>query len=256
MGWRYAESTLLVNLGNIHFELGSYNLAHDAFQQAVHLSRQIGDVESESIAHDTLGMVDHYQERYERARGHYEAALALAEQIQNERNRGYTLTHLGFTLLALGRLDAAAECLERARLVRQSLGNEASVMDTLSGLAAVAAAQDRLDEAQRYVEQIMAWIGAHSADSLELPIQTYGICYDILRRVAAREPATGSRAGQVLAEGHTLLQQRAKRINDTELRRQFLEQVPFNRRLNDAWLAANEPPRGSAESAATSDTSV
>ena len=37
-----------------------------------------------------------------------------------------------------------------------------------------------------------------------------------------------------------LLQQRANQINDADLRRQFLEQVPYNRQFHDAWLAANE----------------
>ena len=241
IGWRYAEAGLLVNLGNTHFELGNFDLAHEVFEQAVSVSRQIDDLERESVALDTLGLIDHYKGQPERARRHYEAALTLAERIKNARNTGYSLTHLGFTLLELGQPEAASERFEQALATRRHQGSEASVMDTLTGLAAAAAARGRAAEAEQHVAQILAWIEANGADGLELPVQTYLICYDILRRAAPND----KQARQVLQQGHALLQQRADRINDAELRRQFLEQVPFNRQLHAAWLAAHDsPPAG------------
>lgn len=242
IGWRYAEAGLLVNLGNTHFELGSFDLAHQVFEQAVTVSRQIGDLDRESVALDTLGLIDHYQGQPEQAQRHYEAALALAERIKNARNSGYTLTHLGFTLLELGQPAAAAASFEQALSYRRQQGNEASVIDSLTGLAAVAAARGQTAEAGQHVAHILAWIDANGADGLELPVQTYLICYDTLRQTGPQDTAA---AGHVLEQGYALLQQRANRINDTDLRRQFLEQVPYNRRLRDAWLAANDaPPAG------------
>ena len=237
IGWRYAEAGLLLNLGSTHFELGSFDLAHQVFQQAVNVSRQIGDRERESVALDTLGLIEHYKGQPELARQHYEAALVLAEGIKNERNSGYTLTHLGFTLLELGQPAAAADSFEQALNYRRRQGSEASVIDTITGLAAAAAARGRLDEAGQYVSRILAWIDANGTNGLELPVQTYLICYDILRRAA---PADAEAARRVLEQGHVLLQQRANQINDADLRRQFLEQVPYNRQFHDAWLAANE----------------
>ncbi len=112
-------------------------------------------------------------------------------------------------------------------------------MDTLGGLAAVAAARGQLAEAGAYVTQIRAWIDANGADRLELPVQTYLICYDLLRRAAPQDATAETAARHVLEQGYALLQQRANRINDADLRRQFLEQVPFNRLLHEAWQAAN-----------------
>ena len=143
----------------------------------------------------------------------------------------------GFTLLELGQPEAASERFEQALATRRHQGSEASVMDTLTGLAAAAAARGRAAEAEQHVAQILAWIEANGADGLELPVQTYLICYDILRRAA---PADVEAARRVLQQGYVLLQQRANQINDADLRRQFLEQVPYNRQFHDAWLAANE----------------
>jgi len=238
IGWRYAETTLLANLGNNQFELGSFAVARDYYRQAVELSRQTGDKERESVALDSLGLTEHYGGDLERARGHYEEGLALAEQIGNNRNCGYTLTHLGFTLLELGRPDAAAAGFGRALGYRRQSGNEASVMDTLAGLAAAAMARGDLAEARQAVEQIVAWIDANGPEGLELPVQVYLICHDVLRQAAEQDAAAAEAAQLILEAGHDLLRQRASRINDPTLRRQFLEQVPFNARLQSAWAAA------------------
>ena len=49
------------------------------------------------------------------------------------------------------------------------------------------------------------------------------------------------RAGEVLANAHTMLQERAARIDDEELRRSYLENVPYHREIMEEW--ANRPQR-------------
>ena len=75
-------------------------------------------------------------------------------------------------------------------------------------------------------------------------IEIYSTCYHVL--CAIGDP----RAGEVLATGHALLQERAARISDAALRHSFLENVPYQRKLVAAWrehqahhdtLAAGEP---------------
>lgn len=49
------------------------------------------------------------------------------------------------------------------------------------------------------------------------------------------------RADQALRNGIELLQQRAEKIQDEILRRQFLENVPFNRELQAEFTSLNGP---------------
>jgi hypothetical protein len=43
-------------------------------------------------------------------------------------------------------------------------------------------------------------------------------------------------AQAILEAGHVLVEQHALRIQDSDLRRQFMENVPYNRALQSAWL--------------------
>lgn len=241
IGWRFAEATTLNNIGNALFELGDFDDAQHYFEKSVDLSRRTGDRTAESIALDSLGLVKHYQGYLDDALRHLETACELAQRIHNERSCGYSLTHLGFTLLELGQPDYAQAQFTRALAFRQRLGNEAAIMDTTAGLAAAEAARGEPAQAQNYAAQIITWIGQNGPDGLELPIQTYLICYDVLHRATGGDPAAEATAQIILADAHALLLRRAGRIKDDGLRRRFLEHGPFNRRLLEAWEAANSP---------------
>jgi len=63
------------------------------------------------------------------------------------------------------------------------------------------------------------------------PLRVYLTCYRVLR--ANEDP----RAGEVLSAAHRLLQERAARIDDEQLRRSFLENVAAHREIIEAWEA-------------------
>ncbi|CUS04337.2 putative Adenylate/guanylate cyclase with TPR repeats [Candidatus Promineifilum breve] len=237
IGWHYAESTILINLGNNAFELGNFDDAQRYYVQSVELAQRTGDRAAESVALDSLGLTNHYQGHLAEARANLEAACQIALDIHNTRNCGYSLTHLGFTLLELGQVEAAIAHFDHALTLRRELGHETAVIDTLAGLAAAEIARDQTAPAGQYVAQIVAWIKQNGTDGLELPIQTYWICYDVMRRAAAGDPSATTAADAILADGHALLQQRAGRINDPDLRHCFLQNTPFNSRLLAAWAA-------------------
>ena len=235
IGWRFAESTILINLGNSSFVLGNFDNAHRYFVQAVELARRTGDRSAESVALDSLGLTDHYQGNLNEARAHLEAACQIALDIHNARHCGYSLTHLGFTLLELGEQNAAISRFEHALSLRREMGHETAVIDTLAGLAAAEVAGNNTTLAAQYAVQIVDWIDQNGADGLEIPSQTYWICYDILRRTAGNDPAASL---AILERGHMFLQQQAARINDDGLRDRFLRDAPFNRQLQAAWATA------------------
>lgn len=239
IGWRYAESTILTNLGNISFLLGDFNDAHHYFVRSVEVAQRTGDRETESVALDSLGLSSHFQGRLDEARQHLESACAIALDIHNTRHCGYALTHLGFTLSELGEHHIAIDRFEHALSLRREMGHESAVMDTLAGLAAAESARNNITNAAQYAGQIAAWIEQNGADGLELPVQTYWICYDVLQRAAAGSATAEAMALAMLENGYTFVQQQAARIHDDELRRRFLQNGPFNNRLLAAWAAVH-----------------
>lgn len=244
IGWRYAETTFLVNLGNNYFDLGCYDLSRDYHQQALLICREIGNKEMESVSLDTLGLIAHDQGAYALARDYYEQGLAVARAINNERSVGYILTHLGYTLLEMddsGDSTGATAVLEQALILRRNLGNEAGAMDVLGGLARAAELVHNSGQALQYATQILDWIATNATDSLEFPVQLYLICYRIL--LAAdnnpNNPPQQWSAQTVLATGYALLQERVARIQEETLRRQFLDNVPFNREIQAAFATVS-----------------
>jgi hypothetical protein len=86
----------------------------------------------------------------------------------------------------------------------------------------------------------MSWLQNKGIDGLEFPIQLYLICYQVLHLVSNNDPVAQSAAQKALSSGYILLIERAARIHDDTLRRQFLESVPFNRELRAAYRASGE----------------
>jgi hypothetical protein len=182
-----------------------------------------------------LGLIAHEQGEYALARDHYLQALAVGRAINNERSTGYILTHLGYTLVELDDLAGAAATLEQALVLRRSLGNEAGAVDALGGLALAADVGNTPERALEYVARILTWIKENGTDGLEFPVQLYLICYRVLRAVAEKASQYQTTAWSALTTGYALLQERAGRIQDEQLRRQYLENVPFNRDIQAAY---------------------
>jgi hypothetical protein len=71
----------------------------------------------------------------------------------------------------------------------------------------------------------------HGVAGIEFPIQAWLICHRAFAAMASLEREYASRAEAALASGHALLQVQAAAIRDEQLRRAFLQNVPFHREL-------------------------
>jgi len=98
-------------------------------------------------------------------------------------------------------------------------------MVCLDGLADISLAQGNLAAAQAHVEEILSYLETGSLHPMFGPFRVYLTCYRVLR-------ANGdTRADDILERAHSLLQERAARINDEAERRSFLENVAAHREI-------------------------
>ncbi len=236
IGWRYAETRQLTNIGNNYFDLGNYELAKSYHQQSLTISREIDNREIEAISLDTLGLIAHNSGSHQEAVSHFKAALEILAQVDNKGASGYTLTHLGYVQTDLGQFQAAISSLNLALKIRRELGVQALEIDTLAGLAQVSYKQNQTADAMNIVNQIVAWIGENGAGGIELPVLVYLICYWVMKKAADEGLLPMGEAQSVLQSGYTLMQDHAMQIKDPDLRKQFIENVPYNRLLQEAWL--------------------
>jgi hypothetical protein len=89
----------------------------------------------------------------------------------------------------------------------------------------VSLAQGNLAQAQAQVEEILSHLETRTLDGTEEPFRVYLTCYRVLRANQAPH------AKDILNTAHRLLQKRAAKISDAEMRRSFLENVAAHREI-------------------------
>lgn len=237
-GVRIGEAFVLGNLGAARLDLGDYPAAREHLEKALAICREVDYREGEAFNLGMLGMVHQRLGDPDTAQEYYHRALEITGEIGDRSWEGYLLTYLGHALVDLGDLPAADQALREALRNRLSLDERSGmVVDDLAGLARVAQAQERDADALSYAEEALAWMEANGTESVEYPVLAYLICYEVLRSHTGNDSADQARARAALQAGYDLLQEKATRIQDGEMRRLFLENVPYNRQLAYAWAA-------------------
>jgi tetratricopeptide (TPR) repeat protein len=74
---------VLCNLGIIYYSLGHYDKAIEHFNQALAISREIGNLQSEGKALCNLGITYESIGQVEKAIGYHEQALSAFEEIKS-----------------------------------------------------------------------------------------------------------------------------------------------------------------------------
>ncbi|MCE7982281.1 MAG: hypothetical protein DYG89_13885 [Caldilinea sp. CFX5] len=232
IGYSYGLGFIWGNLGLNYSYVGLYDEAQKMLHQALVDCRRRHQPQGESSYLDSLAVIQlqlgNYQEAYQLAT----EALAIQQAIHDRRFEAYSLTYQGDALAALGDFAPALLAYEQALTIRRQLGEEKLTLEILSGLARLKLAQGAIAESVALVTQILRWIDNHGIEGIEFPIQLYLTCFEILQ-------ATGdaTQASPVLAAGYQLLQERAAKLQDQQLRQRFLQVVPFNRQLTNLYLA-------------------
>jgi hypothetical protein len=106
-------------------------------------------------------------------------------------------------------------------------------IETLADLAEAVLAQGDLAQAHSHVDEILTYLQEHTVEGAEDPFQVYLTCYRVL------QTSGDSRAQTILSAAHSLLQERAAKIEDQTLRRSYLENVAVHKEIAEAWAKDN-----------------
>ncbi|MEM7130027.1 MAG: tetratricopeptide repeat protein [Chloroflexota bacterium] len=235
IGWIPATRYFYKYLGNESLDLGEFESAYRYYEDTRKTSLDLGNREGEAWGLEGLSAVSCAQGDFDAAKSYAEQALLIHQEIGNRRNEGFCLTYWGDALTELGDLEAARIAYDRALTIRIDLEQPGLSMDNLAGLARVALARTDLDQAVVHVEQILQHLKSRGIDGIEYPIQVYLTCYQILQAVTHLKPNHAAQAELVLHQGIELLQERATKIEDEQLRQSYLGNVSFNRELLALW---------------------
>jgi|GEM_PF-291445 len=109
-----SQGFILGNLGLAYYYLGEFRKAFECFEQALKISRELGDRLREGIWLGSLGNVYNYLGDQKKAIEYDEQALKIATEIRDRRGEGIWLGSLGNAYNYLGDQKKAVEYYEQA----------------------------------------------------------------------------------------------------------------------------------------------
>ena len=150
------ESAWLGGLGNIYSLLGQAERATEYYQQALAISREIGDQWLEGAVLGCLGSVYRDLGQVKQAIEHYEQALAIARQIGDRRRVGSQVGHLGLAHRDLGQVEQAIEHYEQALAIARGIGDHSGERKQLVNLGDTYSELGKMRRAIEYYKQALA----------------------------------------------------------------------------------------------------
>jgi tetratricopeptide (TPR) repeat protein len=232
-----SESDCHNNLGRIYRTLGDYVEARNHFEHALNISRQIGAKQPEGEILAELSLLYHHLKDDKGAESCAKQARDISQEIDDRSVQGQAWTNFGHSLMGQGYLNEAAKAYQQALKLRREMGQHYLATEPLTGLAQIAMDQGKITVAQNHVKEIISYLETGSLNGTDDPIHVYLICYQVLQ---VTDPP---HAIVILKEAYHLLQERAAKINDHELRKSFMENVAANRELIAAFRALQTSPQ-------------
>lgn len=238
-------SAQLVNVGAASVELGEYERAERALQEAIARGERMGSAFLVLSAKVNLGLLLIRRGAFE------QAVKVLAETLEgsvaqgDRRTEGYVRTYLARALLLQGNLDRAEQEASAAMTVH---GSPAVRVLASATLAHVLLAEGRIPAALQTSEEAMTAMEAMGG------LQEEGEAY--VRWVHIEALCAAGRwceAREALAQAKQWLQTRAAKITDPALQNSFLTRVQENARImalaeSDLASTTNELPSGHEQS--------
>jgi putative nucleotidyltransferase with HDIG domain len=178
---------VLNNIGMVHTDLGQWNEAEQAFNEAIDASGAVGDVGARVLIDVNLAELAIAQEKFSRARVVCTASLRRARSINDERAEAELLKQLGVVARESGKLEIAerhfngAERIARERhnvLLQAEIARERSEMLTRQGRFRETV--QNLNRAHQLFTQLRAQRDLHDIDRRTIRVE--GTFLDVVRQ--------------------------------------------------------------------------
>ena len=140
-------------IGAVHYALGDYPSARQAYNAALEGTREIG-MHGKIVMN--LGVIENIQGNLVEARRRYEHARQLFEESGDEESAMLALHNRGMVDADLGRWDDADDAFLRALALAMSRGNREMVARSLVNRTEVLIERDSLDDAVTHCDRALS----------------------------------------------------------------------------------------------------
>jgi predicted ATPase/class 3 adenylate cyclase len=234
LGDRYAQGLDLTNIGWVCGMLGDFATARTYHEQALMIAREVGNIYQETYTLMNLSRVAEVQGNAKDALKYANDAMDLSKQAGDKSAEAWSYLYLGHAHTSMNEFEKANIAFGQALNIRRDLGQSALATEPMAGLIQVALHMNDLSLAKGLMEKLLSYLfdGA-PLDAIEEPLRVYLACYNVL------ELLEDPRSLQILNKAMELLKAQLLKINDEKARRMYIENVPWRRAIESAWLAKN-----------------
>jgi CHAT domain-containing protein/tetratricopeptide (TPR) repeat protein len=175
------EAEALNNMGAVYDDLGEKRKALDNYNEALLLSRAVGDRTLEAEILNNIGMTYSSLGEMQKALEKYNEALSIHQALGEHVGMAITLNNIGQVYDILGEMQNALDIYNETLLIWRALGNRNGVATTLNNIGAV---YDILGEMQNALDKfnealpILRAEGNHRMEATTL--NNIGFVYNLL----------------------------------------------------------------------------
>jgi CHAT domain-containing protein len=131
LGLAREEADVLRRIGEVHFELGEYQLSQQSYQSALAKSGEVGDLHGDAEALTALGMVHIHLDAIEKSLDFSARALFLSRQIADPNISARALDNMGFANYMSGDFPKASDYLDQALVIAEKLNDQSTLAEIL-----------------------------------------------------------------------------------------------------------------------------
>ena len=132
VGDRQGEVRTLNDMAGIYRDIGELQQALVRFKQAFDVTHEMGDLSGEALTLNNMGLVYHALKEPQRALELYERALSIAREVGGLEGEATTLSNMGMVYRALGQMQRALELYDQALLLIREVGDRLGEAATLN----------------------------------------------------------------------------------------------------------------------------
>ncbi|WP_369116480.1 CHAT domain-containing protein [Crocosphaera watsonii] len=174
--------------------------ALDYYNQALPITREVGDRRMEATTLTSLGVVYAGMGKLEEASKYLNQALPIDREMSYLLGEASTLNNLGAVYAGMGKLEEASKYLNQALPILQELDYRSGEANTLGNLAQFEQRQDNLTQALKYIEQAIDITEETRSEIISPDIKTsyfssvynlYQLYIDILMELHEKDPNKG-----------------------------------------------------------------
>jgi predicted ATPase len=236
IAFQTGNGVALVNMGHIFSDLGDYETAKIYLENSLSIANELNISHLICECLVALGFISLALTDCEQAYQYGHQALTIANENDNIAMQGQASFLLGHVYVCLDKWDEAWIAYNQyITLTKQTLFWNINVYKTRpieakTGLARLALIRADPIKALKFVEEILEYVDEEPGLPYNYqPLRIYLTCIQVLQ--ANQDP----RAEKVLEQAYNLIQERAATIEDEDLHRSYLENVPENREIVALW---------------------